>query len=109
MKLIAFTVGGYPIQVPKQIAAVNSHVGLFGANIFKLAVDILIYFGIFLCLFFVFFGGFKWLISQGDKKKIEEAHNTIIYAVMGLFVIFLAFLVINVLGAFFNVPILSLH
>lgn len=92
------------IPLPEQIANLNSQVGFLGLNGVKLIIDLLIFFGILLCLGFVLFGGFKWLISQGDKKKLEDARHTIIFSLVGLMVIFLSFLIVNIVLAFFNVP-----
>lgn len=51
---------------------------------------------------FLVWGGFKWLISEGDKNAVEGARNHIVNAVIGLIVIFLSYLIINVLLAFFT-------
>lgn len=104
MKLLAFSIDGTPVPLPSPIAVVNSQVGRFGFNGIKFFIDLFIFFGIFLCLGFVIFGGFKYLISQGDKKKLEDARHTILFSVVGLILIFLAFLIVNVVLAFFNVP-----
>lgn len=51
---------------------------------------------------FLVWGGFKWLISEGDKNAVEAARNHIVNAIIGLIVIFLSYLIINVLLAFFT-------
>jgi multisubunit Na+/H+ antiporter MnhB subunit len=40
-------------------------------------------------------GGIFYVISSGDASKITKAKNTIMYAVVGLVVAFLAFAIIN--------------
>lgn len=98
---------GTPIVLPKDIANVNHLAGTFGINIIRLGVDLIIFAAVLLALGFIFYAGFKWMTSEGDKKKIEEARTTLIYSVVGLIVVSLAFLTISVLGAFFNVPLIS--
>jgi len=50
---------------------------------------------------FLIFGGIKWILSGGEKTKVEEARGTIVAALVGLVVVFLAFFIINfLLGVF---------
>lgn len=107
MKLLALTLNGTPVQLPGQINTVTNNAGLYGINIIKLGVNLLMFAAILLAFVFVVFGGWKWLISQGDKKKLEEARTTIIWAVVGVFVVAFAFLVVNIIGQFFNVPLIG--
>lgn len=58
-------------------------------------------------LFYLVYGGFRWLISTGDKGKVTEAREHIIAAVIGLVIIFLAYFVLNIIMGFFNVGSLS--
>lgn len=51
-------------------------------------------------LAFLVWGGFKWLVSEGDKNAVEGARNHIVNALIGLIVIFLSYLVVNILLAF---------
>lgn len=38
----------------------------------------------FTMLFFLFWGGFDWVISRGEKERIEAAQNKITSALLGL-------------------------
>lgn len=52
-------------------------------------------------LFFLVWGGIKWITSGGDKAKIEQARSTIIAALIGMGVSFLAYFLVNfVFGVF---------
>jgi len=42
-------------------------------------------------------GAIQWISSGGDKAKVEAARNTIIAAVVGLVIAFLAFAIVNVI------------
>lgn len=48
-----------------------------------------------LTLLFVVFGGFKFIISRGDPQATARAKDTILYAVIGLAVVFSAALITN--------------
>src|SRR5690606_31891708 len=43
----------------------------------------------------IIFGGFRYVTSNGDSGKLEQAKNTILYAVVGLLVAILAFAIVN--------------
>lgn len=53
-----------------------------------------------IALGFLVWGGIKWLTSEGDKNAVEGARNHIINAIIGLIVIFLSYLIVNILLAF---------
>ena len=40
-------------------------------------------------------GGVRYIISGGDSKKITDAKNTILYAIIGLIIAVLAFAIVN--------------
>jgi hypothetical protein len=58
-------------------------------------------------LFYLIYGGFRWLISTGDKGKVSEAREHIIAAIIGLVIIFLAYFILNLILGFFNIGSLS--
>src|SRR5437762_8568472 len=47
-------------------------------------------------LFFLIFGGIRWITSGGDKAKVESARNTIIASIIGLIIALLAFFIITI-------------
>ena len=60
------------------------------------------------CLALLIMGGIQWITSGGDKSGIESARNRIIYALIGLVIIFSSFLIIRTVGNFFGVELLGL-
>ena len=51
------------------------------------------------------YGGIRYTISGGDEKAITSAKNTILYAVIGIFVAVAAYAIVNfVIGALKVVP-----
>ena len=45
------------------------------------------------------YGGVRYIISGGDSKKVTDAKNTVLYAIIGLIVCLLSYAIINfVLG-----------
>lgn len=46
------------------------------------------------------YGGFRYVISGGDSKKVTDAKNTILYAIIGLIISMLAYAIVRfVIGA----------
>ena len=59
-------------------------------------------------LIFLILGGIQWIISQGDKTKVEAARKRITYAIIGLIVAFASYFIISVIGNFFGVKLLNI-
>lgn len=41
------------------------------------------------------YGGLRYILSGGDSKKVTDAKNTILYAIIGLIISLLAFDIVN--------------
>lgn len=50
-------------------------------------------------------GGFNFLLSGGDQKKLEAARGTLTSAIIGLVVIVLSFLIIKTIEVFTGVAV----
>ena len=54
-------------------------------------------------------GGLRYILSGGDSKKITDAKNTVLYAIIGLIIAFLAYAIIrfvlNAIGATAATPV----
>ena len=55
-------------------------------------------------LFFIIFGGIKLILSQGDPKQVEGAKHTLTYAILGLVLILLSFLILNFISYVTRIP-----
>ncbi|SRR5258706_1583469 len=110
MRNFALNIGGQRIPLPGQIGnlefqSAGSGKYAYGGYIIAEFVTLLVLFAVFICAFTILFGGFKWLRSQGDPKRIEEARTTIIYAFLGLMITFLSFFIIRYILGFFLIRI----
>jgi hypothetical protein len=74
---------------------------LFGADsIFTTIVNVLLFVIGAISVIMLIIGGIRYTISGGDSGNVTAAKNTIMYAIIGLVVAFLAFAIVNwVLGA----------
>ncbi len=74
---------------------------LFGdGSIFTTIVNVLLFIIGAISVIMLIIGGVRYTISGGDSGNVTAAKNTIMYALIGLLVAFLAFAIVNwVLGA----------
>lgn len=72
-------------------------------NIFQNIFSIMLILGIFLSVVFLIYGGLKWIVSGGDKGKVDAARGTITAAVVGLIIAFMAFFIVGIVSWVFNV------
>lgn len=50
---------------------------------------------------FIVFGGIKYVLSRGEPDEIKQARDTILYAIIGLIVVVVSFMLVNfVIGKF---------
>ena len=69
---------------------------LFGDNgVFKQVTNTILYIVGIIAVIMLIIGGIKYVISGGDAKKVTDAKNTVLYAIIGLIIAFLAFAIVN--------------
>ena len=73
--------------MPAELVGVN---GLFT----KITNTILYAVGI-ISVIMLIYGGLRYVISGGDSKKVTDAKNTIMYAIIGLIIAILSYAIVN--------------
>ena len=69
---------------------------LFGdAGVFKQITNTILYIVGVVAVIMLIIGGVKYLISGGDSKKVTDAKNTVLYAIIGLVIALLSFAIVN--------------
>ena len=69
---------------------------LFGdTGVFKQVTNTILYIVGIIAVIMLIRGGIKYVISGGDSKKVTDAKNTILYAIIGLIISILAFAIVN--------------
>lgn len=89
-----------PNQLPKGAQNIGSLIG-------KSLGLILILVGLITFMYLIW-GGIEWIISGGDKGKVESAQHRIQAALLGLFIVFAAWAIMSVVGQFFGFSLTSL-
>lgn len=69
---------------------------LFGNNgVFRQVTNMILYVVGIIAVIMLIIGGIKYVTSGGDSKKVTDAKNTVLYAIIGLIICFLAFAIVN--------------
>ena len=69
---------------------------LIGPNgVFTQITNTVLYIVGIISVIMLIYGGLRYVISGGDSKKVTDAKNTILYAIIGLIVSILAFAIVN--------------
>lgn len=66
--------------------------------LFRNIVEWLLALGATAAVFFIIFSGIRLITSGGDAKTVDETRKGIAFAVLGLILIFLSFLIINLVS-----------
>lgn len=85
-------------EIRKGVKAVGGSSGSNKKSVdsyFKTIVNVVLYIVAAVSVVVIIYGGFRYIVSNGDSTKIQGAKNTILYAVVGLIVAMLAFAIIN--------------
>ena len=64
-------------------------------NVLGKVINIIFVLAVVIALFYLIYGGFKWLTSGGDSKQVDAARQHIIAAIIGLIIIFLSYFILN--------------
>lgn len=69
---------------------------LFGdTGVFRQVTNTILYIVGIIAVIMLIIGGIRYVVSGGDAKKVTDAKNTVLYAIIGLVICFLAFAIVN--------------
>ena len=69
---------------------------LFGnTGVFKQVTNTILYIVGIVAVIMLIIGGIKYVVSGGDSKKVTDAKNTILYAIIGLVIAFLSYAIVR--------------
>jgi cytochrome bd-type quinol oxidase subunit 2 len=101
MKLLALVINATPIVAPSGIPTGGT--GML-EKIIQVGINVLFLAAIVLSVIFFILGGIDWIRSEGEKQKIESARKKLTYAIIGLVVVFLSFLITRFVGSMLGAP-----
>jgi len=91
---------GFGIGDAVDVASIQCLVPLF-ANVVKVVVSL----GAVALFIMLLVGGFNFLFSAGDQKKLETAKGTVTQAVVGLVIMSVAYLILKTIEVFTGVNV----
>ncbi len=74
-------------------------------GVFGNAVNAILGFAGIVLFIMLILGGFSYISSGGDPKKVESARNTLTYAIGGVIFIALAYLILKFIEVFTGAPV----
>ncbi|MSU76117.1 hypothetical protein EXS54_01440 [Patescibacteria group bacterium] len=63
-------------------------------NVLAQVINTLLLWGGAVALVFIIIGGFRFIISMGNPEGVEKARHTVMYAILGLIIIFVAYIIV---------------
>ena len=73
-----------------------------GGILFDVVNALLLFAGAVAVLFLII-GGFRYVVSAGNAEQVEGAKKTIVYALLGLIVIFIAYVLVQLVQNYLGV------
>ena len=58
-------------------------------------VNSILYVAGIIAVVMLIFGGIRFMVSRGDKDKVQKAKNTVIYAIIGLVLVIFSYAIVN--------------
>lgn len=80
----------------------------FAKNFVPNLITLLLIGGAAIFFFMLLFGAIEWILSGGDKGRVESARGRLTNALLGLFIMFALFAIVRIVERFFGTDILSL-
>lgn len=79
-----------------------------GINTIGVAIEVLLVGATLLSVYFIIRGGINMITSGGHKEKFLMGRERVRYAIIGLIVILMSFFMVNIIGTFFGIDLLSI-
>ncbi|OGK16245.1 hypothetical protein A2774_04645 [Candidatus Roizmanbacteria bacterium RIFCSPHIGHO2_01_FULL_39_12c] len=73
------------------------------ANLLNVVIPILITGAAILLLIMLLYGAFLWITSSGNQENLAKAQKTMTYAILGLVVVILSFIIVKVITLIFKI------
>lgn len=100
MRLLALNIGGNEIDAPAGIPQGGQ--GML-QKILVVGINALFILAAVLALFYLIYGGMDWMMSRGEKQKIDNAKRKITFAIIGLVIVFMSYLIVQFVGGMLGV------
>ncbi len=79
----------------------------FTSDLIGAIIRLLLLVAVIIFVFQFLLGAIQWIMSEGDKTKLEKARSQIQNSLTGLFIAFLVFVILFLIGHFFGIESLK--
>ncbi len=94
--------GGENLKPPGNIP--SGGLSTKGGDALRTGLGVAMIGAVLVCLIFIVWGGLAWISSGGDKQKLAAARARIMYAIVGLVLVLLSFMIVNLFTGFLGLP-----
>lgn len=99
---------GQPLKIDSDLPPGVPTGGIHNAQYYFLTgIEVLILIGIFFAAYQIIIGGLNIIASRGDKQILQQSREKIIYALIGIAVMFFSIFLLNIIGGLLGVNLLS--
>ncbi len=91
------------ITDPRYSAGADPEGVFFTGDLVSAIIRILFMIAVIFFMFQFLMGGIQWILSEGDKAKLEKARSQVQYSIIGLVVVFSLSVILYLLGRFFGI------
>lgn len=102
MRLLSLTIGNIPIAAPTSLPQPSIQMV---EKVISNGITIFLIAGTVVSVLVIAWGGIQWVTSGGDKQKLAAARAHVTWAIIGLIIMFVSFMIINALSFFFGVTL----
>lgn len=74
-------------------------------NIFSSLISVIVSLGFIVMLVFIVMAGFKYLTSGGEPKALQSAHHALVWAVLGVVFMAIAWLILQLISNFTGINV----
>lgn len=95
MMMLAFIVLATVNNIPTEVQPIPGGGGLSVAEIITAVINFILQFAAALAVLMIVLGGIRYITSAGNEDALKQGRNIVLYAIIGLVIIILSFVIVN--------------
>lgn len=96
------------VQLNNVGAQFGTLTGISLGGLVSFAINAILVVAAIIFFFMLIFGGLQWIMSGGDKANTEAARSRVTAAIVGLVIVFSAWVIASLMGSIFGINIFNL-
>lgn len=87
----------------------DTNPSLVTSEFLSLMINLCMVIGCIIFVFMIFFGGYQWITSAGNKDGLQKAKSRITNALIGLVILLSLYAILNFLSGFFGLNLIQFN